>query len=321
MELPQISREGAIGFKLFMGNQIGGLNVDNDEALEEGFNTAGKAGVVVAIHAEDKNQIMFKEQQFKKNKRDGVKDYLLAHSEEAEVQAINRVFRLSECSNVHIHFCHVTSRQGLEVIKEVKKAGRKVTCEVTPNHLLLTSADTARLGMMAIIAPPLRDKTHQEALFKGVIQKDIDTFGSDHAPHTFEEKTADSVWDVKMGIPSLETTLPLMLTLVKKNILTFQRLVEMFVEVPAKIYGLANKGGLEKGKDADLTIVNYKQRWTIDASKFKSKAKFSLYNNWEVTGKPVKTFVNGNLIMDENEIVVTPGSGRVILKHETVKYV
>jgi dihydroorotase (multifunctional complex type) len=311
-ELPEISREGAIGFKLFMGNQIGGLNFDNDQALEAGFRTAKEANIVVAIHAEDKNQITYNEQKFKKNKCNGVKEFLLAHTEQAEVQAIERVLRNNENSNAQLHFCHITSKQGLETIKEAKKAGKKVTCEVTPNHLLLTSADTARFGMMAIIAPPLRDETHQEALLKGVNQCDIDTIGSDHAPHTFEEKTVDSVWDVKVGTPGLETTLPLLLTLVKKKMLTFQRLVEMSVEKPAEIYGLANKGKLEKEKDADLTIIDHKQHWTIDASKFKSKAKFSLFNNWEVVGKPVKTFVNGILIMDEGEIIANPGSGRVI---------
>jgi dihydroorotase (multifunctional complex type) len=312
MELPRISYEGAIGFKLFMGNQIGGLNTDDEQALEAGFRTAGKVGAVVAIHAEDKSQITFSEQQLKKTKHFGVKDFLLAHTEQAEVQAIERILRTSGDSNVHLHFCHITSKQGLETVKEAKKAGKKVTCEATPNHLLLTSADTACFGMMAIIAPPLRDEIHREALLKGVNQGDIDTIGSDHAPHTVEEKTVDNVWDVKVGTPGLETTLPLMLTLVKKKKLSFQRLIEVFVEKPAEIYGLINKGKLEKEKDADLTIIDYKQHWTIDASKFKSKAKFSLYNNWEVVGKPVKTFVNGVLIMDEGEIIARPGSGRVI---------
>ncbi|MCL1971149.1 MAG: dihydroorotase family protein [Candidatus Bathyarchaeota archaeon] len=313
-ELPKIRQGGAVGFKLFMGCQMGGLNLDDDHVLEAGFRVAGEVGAVVAIHAEDKTQVTFSEQQFKKVRRNGVKEFLLAHTEQAEVQAIERVLRVSEGSNVHLHFCHITSKQGLEAVKEAKGASRSVTCEVTPNHLLLTSADTARFGMMAIMAPPLRDNVHKEALFEGVIQGDVDTIGSDHAPHTFEEKTVDSVWDVKVGTPGLETTLPLMLTLVEKRMLTFRRLVEVFVEKPAEIYGLTSKGKLENGKDADLTIIDYKQHWTIDSSKFKSKAKFSLYNKWEVIGKPVKTFVNGTLIMDAGEIVAKPGEGKVIRK-------
>ena len=113
--------------------------------------------------------------------------------------------------------------------------------------------------------------------------------------------------------------LPLMLTLVRKNWLTFQRLVELLAEKPAEIYGLINKGKLEHGKDADLTIIDYNRQWTITASKFKSKAKFSLFDNWNVVGKPAKTFVNGILVMDEDDIIAKPGSGKIITgrKHET----
>jgi dihydroorotase (multifunctional complex type) len=311
-EIPQISYEGAIGFKLFMGNQVGDLNIDDDQALKDGLQAAGEVNAVVAIHAEDKNQIMFSEQKLKQTKHNDSKDFLFAHTEQAEAQAITRVLKVSEDTNVQLHFCHVTSQQGLETIKEAKKAGKKVTCEVTPNHLMLTAADVARYGMMAIMLPPLRAKNHQEALMKGASQGDIDTIGSDHAPHTIEEKSTNSVWEVKAGVPGLETTLPLMLTLVKKNALTFQRLAELLAEKPTEIYGLTNKGKLEQGKDADLTIIDYNKQWRITASKFKSKAKFSLFNEWEAVGKPMKTFVNGNLVMDEDEIVAKPGSGKII---------
>ena len=140
----------------------------------------------------------------------------------------------------------------------------------------------------------------------------VDTVGSDHAPHTLEEKMASSVWEVKVGVPGLETTLPLMLTQVKKNKLSFTQVVTLLAENPAEIYGLKDHGRLEQGKNADLTIVDFNAKYKIDASKFKSKAKFSPYNGWEVVGKTVKTIVNGVLIFDEGEIVVKAGSGSVI---------
>ncbi len=311
-ELPQISAQGAIGYKLFMGNQVGGLNIDDDQAIKDGLKQAAESDTVVAVHAEDKNQILAIEQKLKQAKLDAAKHFLLAHTEQAEVQAIERILKIAEGLGVHLHFCHLTSSQGLETVKAAKEAGKKVTGEVTPNHLMLSAADVVHYGMMAIMAPPLRDRTHQEALLKGATQSGIDTIGSDHAPHTLEEKSASSVWEVKVGVPGLETTLPLMLALVRKDQLTLQRMVELLVEKPAEIFSLTSKGKLEAGKDADLTIVDYNMRWKIDASKFKSKAKFSPYHGWEVTGKPVKTFVNGVLVMDEGEIVDKPGSGRVI---------
>jgi dihydroorotase (multifunctional complex type) len=311
-EIPQINAAGAVGFKLFMGAQVGGLNLDDDQALKEGLKTTGESGAVVAVHAEDKAQVIFNEQKLKQSKHEDAKDYLLAHNEQVEVVAINRMLKASEGSKVHLHFCHITSKLGLETLEEAKKTEKKITCEVTPNHLMLSSADVPRYGMMAVMAPPLRDRTHQDSLLRGVTSGVIDTVGSDHAPHTLEEKSARSVWETKVGVPGLETTLPLMLTMVRKNQLSLQRMVGLLAEKPAEIYGLAGKGKLEAGKDADLTIVDYNQRWTISASKFKSKAKFSLYDGWEVVGKPTKTFVNGVLVMDENDIVAKAGSGTVI---------
>lgn len=310
-EIPHIASEGAVGFKLFMGSKIGGLNIDDDEALKEGLRKVNDSKLIVAVHAEDREIISTNENKFKHFKHNNAGSYLLAHTEDAEKRAIERVIKIVD-DGVHLHFCHLTSREGLEAISEAKKAGKKVSCEVTPNHLMLSSINVKQYGMMAIMAPPLRAPEHQEALLNAASTGMIDTIGSDHAPHTIEEKSQSSVWEVKVGVPGLETTLPLMLTAVRKNQLSMSRLVELLVEKPAKIFSLKSKGALEKGKDADLTIVDYNRRWRIDALKFKSKAKFSLYDGWEVVGKPVKTIVNGVLVMDEGEIVAKPGSGKII---------
>ena len=140
----------------------------------------------------------------------------------------------------------------------------------------------------------------------------VDALGSDHAPHALSEKSASSVWDVKVGVPGLETTLPLILTLVKKNRLSLAQAVQLLAEKPAEIYGLNDRGRLEQGKNADLTVVDFNRKFKIEASKFKSKAKYSPYDGWEVQGKPVKTFVNGLLVFDEGEIVAKAGSGSIV---------
>jgi dihydroorotase-like cyclic amidohydrolase len=136
--------------------------------------------------------------------------------------------------------------------------------------------------------------------------------GSDHAPHTPSEKTSANVWDVKVGVPGLETTLPLMMTLVKKNKLTLTKVVELLAKKPAEIFGLTETGQLEQGKNANLTIVDFNHQFKIDASKFKSKAHFSPYDGWDVWGKPQKTIVNGQLVFDEGEIVAKCGSGNIV---------
>jgi dihydroorotase (multifunctional complex type) len=311
-ETTEIVAEGAVGFKLFMGCQIGGLNVDDDNALQDGFKAVAKLGVPVAVHAEDRAMLTANEKKLKEAKKSGVDDFLRAHTEAVEIEAIQRLLKLSEQTDVQLHFCHVSTKEGLSAIVEAKKSGRKVTCEVTPNHLLLSSEDLKIYGPMVIMAPPLRYKSHVDALWKGIEDDWVDAIGSDHAPHARSEKSASNVWDVKVGVPGLETSLPLMLTLVKKNRLTFTQAIWLLAEKPAEIFGLNNRGRLENGKNADVTVVDFNSKFKIQASKFKSKAKFSPYDGWDVHGKVVKTIVNGILIFDEGEIIAKGGSGLII---------
>jgi dihydroorotase len=140
----------------------------------------------------------------------------------------------------------------------------------------------------------------------------IDVIASDHAPHTLEEKNVNSVWDVKPGIPGLETTLPLLLNMVNKGLLSFIDLLRLTAEEPAKIFHLNKRGHIEQGNWADLTVVEMKREYLIDSSSFFSKAKYSPFDGTHVKGKPIKTFVNGSLVMDEGEIVAKPGIGKII---------
>jgi len=311
-EVKDIVSEGAVGFKLFMGCQIGGLNVDDDEALQDAFKEVAELNVPVAVHAEDKALLVANEEKLKQAKKSNTAAFLKAHSETVELKAIERLLKISAPTGVRLHFCHVSTEEGLNAILEAKKSGRKVTCEVTPNHLLLSRDDLEHYGQLLIMAPPLRNKNHIEALWKGLEAGWVDALGSDHAPHALSEKFASSVWDVKVGVPGLETTLPLILTLVKKNRLSLAQAVHLLAEKPAEIYNLNDRGRLEQGKNADLTVVDFNHKFKIDASKFKSKAKYSPYDGWNVQGKPVKTFVNGLLVFDEGEIVAKAGNGSIV---------
>jgi dihydroorotase (multifunctional complex type) len=311
-EIKDIVSEGAVGFKLFMGSQIGGLNIDDDEALQDAFREVAPLNVPVALHAEDKALLSANVEKLKQAKKSSNAAFQQAHSETVEVKAVERLLKLSVPTDVPLHFCHVTTKEGLNAIEEAKKTGRKVTCEVTVNHLLFSADDLERYGQLLIMAPPLRSKDQVEALWKGLEQGWVDALASDHAPHALSEKSASSVWDVKMGLPGLETTLPLILTLVRKNRLSLTQAVKLLAGKPAEIYGLNDRGRLEYGKNADLTVVDLNRKFTIEASKFKSKAKYSPYDGWQVQGKPVKTFVNGLLVFDEGEIVAKTGSGSVV---------
>ena len=311
-EIKDIVSEGAVGFKLFMSSQIGGLNIDVNEDLRDAFREVAPLNVPVALHAEDKALLAINEEKLKQAKKISIAAFQQAHSEVVEAKAVERLLKISGPTDVHLHFCHVTTREGLNAITKARETGRKVTCEVTLNHLLLSTDDLEHYGQLLIMAPPLRSKDQVDALWKGLEAGWIDALASDHAPHALSEKSASSVWDVKVGLPGLETTLPLVLTLVRKNRLSLVQAVELLAEKPAKIYGLNDRGRLAQGKNADLTVVDFNRKFAIDASKFKSKAKYSPYNSWEVNGKPVKTFVNGLLVFDEGEVVAKAGSGSIV---------
>ncbi len=311
-EIKKIVEQGAVGFKLFMAEKVGGLNITDDVMLSKALKILGMMKVPLAVHAEDNIMLKEAEEKLKSSNRNDIDAFLEAHSEEVEEKAVKRILNLAKKVKAHIHFCHISTEQALKAIVESKKSVSMISCEVTPHHILLSSDDLKKIGTIALTMPPVRDKKHIAALWDGIKNGWIDVFASDHAPHASEEKSSKSVWNVKVGIPGLETMLPLLLTQVKNGRFSIADLVRFMAEKPAEIFKLRNKGCLAEGKDADLTIVDLKKPYKIDASKFFSKAKYSPFDGWKVEGKPVKTFVNGKLIMDEGEIVAKAGSGKII---------
>ena len=311
-QIRDIAAQGAVAFKLFLANQIGGLDPNDDGLLLEAFRLVAKTGLPLAVHAEDKATIDSNTQALKRAKRDDLKAFLQAHSEQAELKAVDRVLRLSAEAKARLHVCHVTTKESFKRITAAKQSGQKVTCEVTPHHLLLTQTDFERIGAMLAVMPPLRSCQNAEALQEIVSSNQIDIIGSDHAPHTAEEKSARSIWDVKVGFPGLETTLPILLNMVAKQKLSLDTLVTLLAEKPAEIFHITGRGFIERGWKADMVALDLKHKFKIDASKFHSKAKFSPFNGLEIQGRPVKTFVSGLLIMDDQEILAKPGSGTIL---------
>ena len=310
-EMEGIAKEGAFGFKLFMADQIGGLDVNDDQAVLEAFKIASKLGISVAVHAEDMISLKKATDESRRNGKADLPAFLKAHSPDVELRATKRIIEIAKKANVHLHLCHVSTREALETVVEAKSDVR-LSCETTPHHLLLSTADLRKVGTLGLTVPPIRDDDQVTGLWTGLQGGRIDMIASDHAPHTLKEKQAESVWNVKTGIPGLETTLPLLLTEVKRGRLTIGDVVRLLCEKPSEAFSIQGKGFLKQEADADITIVDLRKRFKIDSYEFKSKAKYSPFDGREVEGKPVKTFVGGQLIMDEGEIVVKAGSGRIL---------
>jgi dihydroorotase len=311
-EIVEVVKAGAVGFKVYLSNRIGGIDVEDDELLVAAFREAAEKGVPVAVHAEDRKIVEERRREMETAKRNDTEAYVKAHPPEAEAQSIKRIIQLVRRSGVQVHFCHLSSALGLNAVLMAKKAGLPVTCEVTPHNLLLSSEQYRRSGFFALTDPPLRTREDVSALWSALKRGFIDVIASDHAPHTFEEKNVNSVWEAKPGVPGLETTLSLLLTQVNEGRLSLAELVRLTAEEPAKIFHLSRRGFLEEGNWADLVVVDMKREHEIDSSDFFSKAKHSPFDGMHVRGKPIMTFVNGKLVMDEGEIVAELGVGEVV---------
>ena len=216
-EIPEMVKVGTVGFKVYLANRVGGVNTDDDQLLATAFVMASKNNVPILIHAEDRTMIISKENELKTKGKFDLMSYVAAHSPEAEVKSIRRIISIVKKINVAVHFCHLSSKQGLEEILLAKNDGLPVTCEVTPHNLFLSSEQYNRLGNLALTDPPLRGKNDTKFLLEAVKLGLIDVIASDHAPHSLNEKTADSIWDVAPGVPGLETTLSILLDQVNKG--------------------------------------------------------------------------------------------------------
>ncbi|MFB0504676.1 MAG: dihydroorotase family protein [Candidatus Bathyarchaeia archaeon] len=310
-QMSRIVREGgALAFKFFMSQQVGGVNPQDKEKLTEAFNEAAKICVPVAVHAEDIKLMM--DRMNRPGVGEGLDDYMRVHSREVEVQAARQAIRISQKTGARIHFCHVTSAECVQIINNAKRIGVLATYEFTPYHLLISAQSLKRLGAIALSNPPPRPQQDIDQLWSSLRDGVVDVLASDHAPHTIEEKSEESIWRVKTGVPELETMLPLMLTAVNEGRLHISTLVKVMSTNPSRIFGIKDRGELREGSAADLVVVDLKGEYRIDSSKFLSKAKYSPFEGWKVKGKPVKTFVGGHLVMDDGEIVAKPGSGGII---------
>ncbi|UCD97241.1 MAG: dihydroorotase family protein [Candidatus Bathyarchaeota archaeon] len=317
-EIADIVREGATAFKLYLSEQIGGVNIEDDDELLQAFTEVSRLNMPLAVHAEDAKMIKNRTNVEKAAGNNDVEAYCRAHPPEAEVKAARRVLQLAEKTKVRVHLCHVSSEETVALVNEAKKKGMDVSCEATPHHLMATSRLLTDLGAPALTDPPLREKKVMEALWGGVREKVIDLVASDHAPHSIREKTADSVWSVRPGVPGLETTLPLLLTKVNEGLLTVNDVVRLLAEKPAQIFGIQDAGFLSEGGMADITVVDLHRVGRIDVDRFHSKAEYSPFDGWKVKGLPVKVFVNGTLVLDKDEVVADEGIGRVLRSRKSL---
>lgn len=301
---------GVCGVKIFMGSSSGNLLTATDEALEAVISNGKR---VVAAHAED--EFIMKEN-FENILGDSndVSMHPVWRSEEGCLQATQRLVEIARKYGRRVHVLHVTTAQEMEYLARHRDIA---SVEVLPNHLTFHAPDCyQRLGAKAQQNPPIREKHHQEALWQAVENGTVDILGSDHAPHTLEEK-ARTYPASPSGTPGVQTMIPIMLNHMNTGRLSLERLVDLLCYGPVRVHQIANKGRIARGYDADFTIVDLKRKETISDAQQKTHCGWTAYDGIEVTGWPVMTIIRGHTVMRDGELIGKP-VGQPIQFRETL---
>ncbi|MGN1386366.1 MAG: dihydroorotase [Bacillus sp. (in: firmicutes)] len=214
---------------------------------------------------------------------------------------IARDILLSEAAGCHYHVCHISTEGSVRVVRDAKRAGLKVTAEVSPHHLLLCEDDIPGLDTNYKMNPPLRGKTDRDALIAGLLDGTIDFIATDHAPHTAAEK-AESMQLAPFGIVGLETAFPLLYThFVEKGIITLEQLLNFLTSKPSDAFKLPY-GRIEEGKPADIVLIDLNEEKEIDVNEFASKGKNTPFAGWNCKGWPVLTMVDGEVVFQKETV-------------------
>ena len=289
---------GCAGVKVFMGSSTGSLLVPDDETLEAVLRSGFRR---VAIHSEDEARL--RERMHIAKESGDVAMHPVWRDEETAIRATNRVLKLARETGRRVHLLHVTTAEEMTILAGAKDIA---TVEATPQHLTLAAPDCYReLGTLAQMNPPIRDARHREGLWQAVRDGVVDCIGSDHAPHSLEEK-ARPYPTSPSGMAGVQTLLPLLLDHLAAGRLTLERIVDLTSAGPQRIYNIAGKGRIAVGYDADLVLVDLETRRVIRNEWIASRCGWTPFDGREVKGWPKATILRGAFVMREDELIGEP---------------
>ena len=300
---------GICGIKIFMGASTGDLLAASDEEVASVLSNGKR---VVAVHAEDQ-YIMEANMKTILGDSHDVSLHCKWRSPESCLSATQRVVMIAKKYNRRVHVLHITTSEEMDFLRKHKDTA---SVELLANHLSLHAPECyEKLGTLAQQNPPIREKHHQDALWKALNDGTVDILASDHAPHTLEEK-AEIYPKSPSGTPGVQTLVPVMLNHVNEGRLTLERLVELWSYGPERIHGLVNKGRIKRGYNADFTIVDLNKENTITNAQQKSKTGWTPFDGMKVKGWPIMTIIRGHIVMREDEMLEP--IGKPVLFKETI---
>ena len=298
---------GCAGVKIFMGSSTGELLVHDDEMLLKIMEHGSRR---VAVHAEDEERL---KDRFKfYNKYNDARYHPIWRDPKSALLATKKIMDIANKADRPLHILHISS--ALEM-KLLQRKSRLISVEVTPQHLTLNSPECYnKLGTFAQMNPPIRSKHHQKELWKGINNGTVDVIGSDHAPHTIEEK--QKVYpNSPSGMPGVQTMLPLMLNEVSKNKIKLSKLVSLLCTRPAEIYKMKNRGKIEEGYLASLTVIDLNLIKPLKKNDIKSRCAWSPFTDKVLKGWPVMTIINGDIAMQNQTLTNKPKVQKIIFEN------
>lgn len=294
---------GCCGVKVFMGSSTGNLLASSDEVLAKIISNLTR---VAAFHAEDEERLVERKELALENK---VETHPIWRDEITALRATQRLLKLARTANKQIHVLHISTAEEIELLAQHKDIA---SVETTPQHLTLSAPECyERLGTLAQMNPPIRAAHHRKALWQGINNGTIDIIGSDHAPHSREEKSKPYPQSPS-GMTGTQTLLALMLNHVNEGRLSLARLIELVCLNPQLRFGIANRNRLEVGSEAALTIIDLKAQRTIENQWIASKCGWTPFDGTKVIGFPQGVVLKGQVAMWQDEII-TPPQGKPLI--------
>lgn len=295
--LPELAEAGAVGFKAFMSHSgLEEFESPDDDTLYEGMLQARDLGLIVALHAENDAITRALSSRIRRAGGMGVRDYLRSRPAIAEVEAVNRALLLAEETGAKLHLVHLSTGRAVTLAAEARARGVDVSIETCPHYLCFTGEDMERLGAVLKCAPPLRDASEVEALWAAIRGGRIDTIGSDHSPSTLGLKERADFFEVWGGIAGVQSTLAVLLTEGRDRGLSLPDIARLTARTPARRFGLAGKGRLDPGADADLVLVDLDREWVHTPEDLHTRWKFSPYLGRTFRGRVVQTRLRGQTV-------------------------
>jgi dihydropyrimidinase len=316
-EMDQLVGEGITSFKLFMAYP--GVFMLDDAAIFKAMQRAADSGALIMMHAENGGPIdVLVQQHLAEGKTDPVY-HGLTRPAAMEGEAVHRVFKMAELAGAPAYIVHLSSRDALDALQEARDRGVAAYAETCPQYLYLSLDDLARPGFEGakfVCSPPLRSKDHQDELWKGLAQGDLQIVATDHAPFNFKgqkDMGRDSFADIPNGLPSVEDRVTLIFQRVRSGQLSPSRWVELVATNPAKMFGLyPRKGTIAPGFDADIVVFDPNRERVISAGSHHMNVDYSCYEGMTVWGLPEVVMQRGNVLVENDEWLGTEGGGSFI---------